>query len=57
MLNVKLLSVIIILFRDGNGKLPYVLARDKPTRDAFRRFMNNYPETYDYTAAQVCATS
>ena len=57
MLIINLLSVIITLFRDGNGKVPYLLARDKPTRDTFRRFMNNFPRAYDYAAAQVCTTS
>lgn len=57
MLIINLLSVIITLFRDGSGKVPYLLARDKPTRDTFRRFMNNFPGAYDYVAAQVCATS
>ena len=39
--------------KDQQGKLPYNLARDKKTRDSFRKFMGKYPEAYDYVKAQV----
>ena len=31
----------------------YDLAVNKPTRDQFRRFMNDYPDRYDYVAAKI----
>lgn len=39
--------------KDKQGKLSYNLARDKKTRDTFRKFMGKYPEAYDYAKAQV----
>ena len=39
--------------KDSSGKVPYVVAKDKETRDMFRRFMAAYPSAYDYAAAQV----
>eukprot|EP00118_Oscarella_pearsei_P016354 m.155117 g.155117 ORF g.155117 m.155117 type:complete len:673 (+) comp38658_c0_seq8:12-2030(+) len=39
--------------RDKVGRLPYNVARDKPTRNAFRRFMAQCPDKYDYSSAQV----
>ena len=39
--------------KDHQGRLSYNLARDKKTRDSFRKFMGKYPEAYDYTKAQV----
>lgn len=39
--------------KDQQGKLSYNLARDKKTRDSFRKFMGKYPEAYDYAKAQV----
>ena len=39
--------------RDSSGRSPYCLAREKAVRDVFRRFMAQFPTTYDYTAAQV----
>ena len=39
--------------KDQQGRLSYNLARDKKTRDSFRKFMGKYPEAYDYTKAQV----
>lgn len=40
-------------YRDGNGRAPYEVAVDRQTRDAFRRFMNQWPLSYDYSMAQV----
>lgn len=42
-----------ILYRDSAGHLPYLVAKDKPTRDCFRRFMAQHPMAYDYGAAQI----
>lgn len=42
-----------ICFRDSTGKLPFQLAKDKSTRNAFRRFMAQYPQKYNYQLAQV----
>lgn len=39
--------------KDKQGNLSYNLARDKKTRDSFRKFMGKYPEAYDYVKAQV----
>lgn len=39
--------------KDEQGRLSYNLARDKKTRDSFRKFMGKYPEAYDYAKAQV----
>ena len=39
--------------KDQQGRLSYNLARDKKTRDSFRKFMGKYPEAFDYTKAQV----
>ena len=30
-----------------------MISRDKVTRDSFRRFMNQYPDMYDYTVAKI----
>lgn len=39
--------------KDSSGKVPYLVAKNKETRDMFRRFMAAYPSAYDYAAAQV----
>ncbi|XP_019849233.1 PREDICTED: ankyrin repeat and zinc finger domain-containing protein 1-like [Amphimedon queenslandica] len=39
--------------KDGNGKTPYEIAMDRQTRDAFRRFMNQWPQAHDYNSAQI----
>ncbi|XP_062507933.1 tRNA endonuclease ANKZF1-like [Corticium candelabrum] len=39
--------------KDKKGRPPYAVARDKPARNAFRRFMADYPYRYDYSTAQV----
>ena len=39
--------------KDRLGKVPYESSRDKPSRDAFRRFMFLHPTAYDYAAAKV----
>ncbi|KAK7010519.1 ankyrin repeat and zinc finger domain-containing protein 1, partial [Biomphalaria glabrata] len=38
--------------RDKSGKTPYSLG-DTKVRNAFRRFMADFPEKYDYTKAQI----
>ena len=40
-------------FRNTHDKVPYMISRDKVTRDSFRRFMNQYPDMYDYTVAKI----
>lgn len=42
--------------KDQQGRLSYNLARDKKTRDSFRKFMGKYPEAFDYIKAQVGLT-
>ena len=39
--------------KDKLGKLSYNLARDKKTRESFRKFMGYHPDVYDYAKAQV----
>ncbi|GIL44599.1 hypothetical protein Vafri_2123 [Volvox africanus] len=39
--------------RDAKGRTPYALAGDKETRDAFRRFMAQHPDKWDYAAAGI----
>ena len=39
--------------KDQHGKLSYNLARDKKTRESFRKFMGYHPGVYDYAKAQV----
>ena len=38
---------------DALGKVPYMVAADKDTRDCFRRFMGAFPERYDYAKASI----
>mmetsp|Transcript_40627 Transcript_40627/g.115020 ORF Transcript_40627/g.115020 Transcript_40627/m.115020 type:complete len:658 (-) Transcript_40627:264-2237(-) len=38
---------------DSRGWAPYLVALDKPTRDAFRRFMAAEPDRWDYSAAGI----
>ncbi|KAG2440909.1 hypothetical protein HXX76_003762 [Chlamydomonas incerta] len=39
--------------RDGKGRPPYALAADKDTRDAFRRFMAQHPDRWDYSTSGI----
>jgi hypothetical protein len=39
--------------RDARGRVAYMLAKDRPTRDAFRRAMASLPTQFDWAAAQV----
>ncbi|NXH10520.1 ANKZ1 protein, partial [Bucco capensis] len=39
--------------RDRQGRTPYCLSADKPTRNAFRKFMVDHPDKYDYSQAKV----
>ena len=39
--------------KDKLGKVPYETSRDKPSRDAFRRYMFTFPTAYDYSAAKI----
>lgn len=38
---------------DALGRVPYNLATDKDTRDAFRRFMGANPDRFDYVKAAI----
>lgn len=38
---------------DTLGRAPYLVAADKESRNAFRRFMGQYPERYDYGKACI----
>lgn len=42
--------------RDKLGKVPYETSRDKPSRDAFRRFMFSFPTAYNYSAAKISSS-
>ncbi|XP_026707884.1 ankyrin repeat and zinc finger domain-containing protein 1 isoform X2 [Athene cunicularia] len=39
--------------RNGQDRTPYCVSADKPTRNAFRKFMVDHPDKYDYSRAQV----
>lgn len=38
---------------DALGKVPYMLASDKETRETFRRFMGTYPDDFDYSKSAI----
>lgn len=39
--------------KNNSGYTPYLMAKNKSVRDAFRRFMAQFPEAYDYGQAHV----
>ena len=39
--------------KDRAKKVPYCLAKDKDTRNSFRKFMGEHPDKYDYKTAQI----
>lgn len=39
--------------RDKAKKVPYNLAKDKETRNCFRKFMGENPDKFDYKSAQI----
>ncbi|XP_064307454.1 tRNA endonuclease ANKZF1 isoform X2 [Phalacrocorax carbo] len=39
--------------RDGQERTPYCVSADKLTRNAFRKFMVDHPDKYDYIRAKV----
>lgn len=39
--------------RDKFGQTPYNFAKDKESRNEFRKFMGQYPDRYDYKTAQI----
>ncbi|NXK96379.1 ANKZ1 protein, partial [Formicarius rufipectus] len=39
--------------RDGQEKTPYCVSADRLTRNAFRKFMVDHPDKYDYSRAKV----
>ena len=41
------------LCRNKAGNTAYSVAKDKSARDAFRRFMAQHPDRYDYSAAKI----
>lgn len=52
-LNVLLMYGADPTIKNTHDKVPYMISRDKVTRDSFRRFMNQYPDMYDYTVAKI----
>ncbi|KAM6131832.1 tRNA endonuclease ANKZF1 isoform 2-T2 [Phoenicopterus ruber ruber] len=38
---------------DRQDRTPYCVSADKPTRNAFRKFMVDHPDKYDYSRAKV----
>lgn len=42
-----------VIGRDKFGQTPYNFAKDKESRNEFRKFMGQYPDRYDYKTAQV----
>ncbi|NXI90862.1 ANKZ1 protein, partial [Psophia crepitans] len=38
---------------DRQERMPYCVSADKPTRNAFRKFMVDHPDKYDYSRAKV----
>lgn len=49
----KINIVFIFVYRDNKGRTPYIVAPDKDTRNAFRKYMGDNPDRYDYKKAQV----
>lgn len=39
--------------KNASGQTPYLVAKNKDVRDAFRRFMAEFPKGYDYEHAHV----
>ncbi|NXA68151.1 ANKZ1 protein, partial [Mohoua ochrocephala] len=39
--------------RDRQERTPYCISADRPTRNAFRKFMVDHPDKYDYSRAKV----
>ncbi|KAM7049726.1 tRNA endonuclease ANKZF1 isoform 1-T1 [Acridotheres tristis] len=39
--------------RDGQERTPYCISADRLTRNAFRKFMVDHPDKYDYSRAKV----
>lgn len=39
--------------KNAKGQTPYAVCSDKLTRNEFRRFKGQYPDKYDYKAAQI----
>ncbi|KAL4222271.1 Ankyrin repeat and zinc finger domain-containing protein 1 [Mactra antiquata] len=39
--------------KDKGGQTPYMVGKDKNTRNEFRRFMNKWPDRFDYNKAQI----
>ncbi|CAF0845405.1 unnamed protein product [Didymodactylos carnosus] len=40
-------------YNNCRGKYPYNLAKNKETKDTFRRFKHDYPDKYDYDQGQI----
>lgn len=39
--------------KNQSGHTPYLVSRDKATRNSFRRFMAQYPAAYDYDSTHI----
>lgn len=56
--NVAIVSSLLLhgadpVVKDVSGKSPYLVSKDKPARDSFRRFMASHPSAYDYDSAHI----
>lgn len=56
--NVSVVTTLLLhgagpVVKDLTGKTPYLVSKDKPVRDAFRRFMASHPAMYDYDSAHI----
>lgn len=49
----KVNIVFKFVYRDNKGRSPYIVAPDKDTRNAFRKYMRDNPDRFDYKKAQV----
>ena len=43
----------VVFLRASTGRVPYDVAKDKETRNVFRRFMAAFPEKFNYNEARV----
>ena len=56
--NVAIVSFLLLygadpVVKDQSGKTSYLVSKDRPVRDSFRRFMASHPSAYDYDSAHI----
>ena len=56
--NVAIVSSLLLygadpVVKDQSGKTSYLVSKDRPVRDSFRRFMASHPSAYDYDSAHI----